>query len=68
MRSTMATNPKLNPPLRAQHIGSLFRPPEPLANSLLCGFASTVGGNLIAIEEEKGKLRLALEVARNAWT
>jgi hypothetical protein len=68
MRSTMATNPKLNPLLRAEHISGLFRPPEPLANSLRCGFASTAGGNLIPIKEEKAKLRLVLEVARKAWT
>lgn len=62
----MATDPKLTPPLRAKRISSLFRPPEPLGNSLQCGFAGTAGG--IPIEEEKAKLRLVLEVARKAWT
>jgi len=42
-------------------------PLENLGVSPQCGFASTVGGNPLSIEDEKAKLRLVVEVAREVW-
>ena len=94
------------PPFRADHVGSLLRPPEllraraehqagrlsaeelrrvedgtiadavqmqqeigleQLCLSPQCGFSSTVDGNALTIEEEKAKLRLVVETAREVW-
>jgi len=44
-----------------------FVPIENLGISPQCGFASTVGGNPLSIEDEKAKLRLVVEVAREVW-
>jgi 5-methyltetrahydropteroyltriglutamate--homocysteine methyltransferase len=44
-----------------------FVPIENLGISPQCGFASTVGGNPLSIEDEKAKLRLVVEVAREIW-
>jgi hypothetical protein len=32
-----------------------------------CGFASTVDGNALTIEQEIAKLRLVVETAREVW-
>src|SRR6266567_4692856 len=40
---------------------------EQLCLSPQCGFSSTVDGNALTIEEEKAKLRLIAEVAREVW-
>jgi 5-methyltetrahydropteroyltriglutamate--homocysteine methyltransferase len=40
---------------------------EQLCLSPQCGFSSTVDGNALTIEEEKAKLRLVAEVAREVW-
>jgi 5-methyltetrahydropteroyltriglutamate--homocysteine methyltransferase len=40
---------------------------EDLALSPQCGFASTAGGNVLTVEEEKRKLELVVETARRAW-
>ncbi|HEX6442373.1 MAG TPA: 5-methyltetrahydropteroyltriglutamate--homocysteine S-methyltransferase, partial [Stellaceae bacterium] len=40
---------------------------EQLCLSPQCGFSSTVDGNALSIEEEKAKLRLVVEVARDVW-
>ncbi|MGA7760532.1 MAG: 5-methyltetrahydropteroyltriglutamate--homocysteine S-methyltransferase [Candidatus Binataceae bacterium] len=42
-------------------------PLERLALSPQCGFASTVGGNLLSIDDEWRKLRLVVEVAKRVW-
>jgi 5-methyltetrahydropteroyltriglutamate--homocysteine methyltransferase len=42
-------------------------PLERLALSPQCGFASTVGGNLLSIDDEQRKLGLAVEVANRVW-
>jgi 5-methyltetrahydropteroyltriglutamate--homocysteine methyltransferase len=42
-------------------------PLEQLCLSPQCGFSSTVEGNALSIEEEKAKLRLVVEVAREVW-
>jgi 5-methyltetrahydropteroyltriglutamate--homocysteine methyltransferase len=42
-------------------------PLERLAISPQCGFASAVSGNPITIEDEKAKLRLLIETAREVW-
>jgi len=42
-------------------------PMEQLALSPQCGFASVAGGNLLTEAEQAAKLRLVVEVARNAW-
>src|SRR5712675_966620 len=40
---------------------------EQLCLSPQCGFSSTVEGNALTIEEEKAKLRLVVETAREVW-
>ena len=42
-------------------------PLERLALSPQCGFASTIGGNKLGIDDEKRKLALVVEVAREVW-
>src|SRR5579862_3407737 len=44
-----------------------YVPLEQLCLSPQCGFSSTVDGNALSIEEEKAKLRLVVEVAREVW-
>ena len=44
-----------------------FVPLGQLALSPQCGFASSVEGNLLGIEEQFAKLRLVAEVAREVW-
>ncbi|MGH7917749.1 MAG: 5-methyltetrahydropteroyltriglutamate--homocysteine S-methyltransferase [Candidatus Binataceae bacterium] len=46
---------------------SRYLPLERLALSPQCGFASTVGGNTLSIEDERAKLRLISEVAAEVW-
>ena len=41
---------------------------EQLCLSPQCGFSSTVEGNTLTIEEEKAKLRLVVETAREVWS
>jgi 5-methyltetrahydropteroyltriglutamate--homocysteine methyltransferase len=44
-----------------------YIPLERLALSPQCGFASTEEGNLLTAEEQKAKLKLVTEVAREVW-
>ncbi len=44
-----------------------FAPIGNLGISPQCGFASTVGGNPLTLDDEKAKLRLVVEVAREVW-
>jgi 5-methyltetrahydropteroyltriglutamate--homocysteine methyltransferase len=44
-----------------------FVPLEQLCLSPQCGFSSTVHGNDIAVEAQRAKLRLIVEVAREVW-
>ena len=44
-----------------------YVPLDQLCLSPQCGFSSTVEGNALSIEEEKAKLRLVVEVAREVW-
>jgi 5-methyltetrahydropteroyltriglutamate--homocysteine methyltransferase len=44
-----------------------YVPLEQLCLSPQCGFSSTVDGNTLTIEEQKAKLRLVVEVAREVW-
>ena len=44
-----------------------FAPMEQLCLSPQCGFSSTVHGNNIAVEAQRAKLRLVVEVAREVW-
>jgi 5-methyltetrahydropteroyltriglutamate--homocysteine methyltransferase len=44
-----------------------YVPLERLALSPQCGFASTVGGNLLSIDDQWRKLELIVEVARRVW-
>jgi 5-methyltetrahydropteroyltriglutamate--homocysteine methyltransferase len=46
---------------------SRFIPPERLGISPQCGFASSVGGNPLTLEEERAKLRRVVEVAEAVW-
>jgi 5-methyltetrahydropteroyltriglutamate--homocysteine methyltransferase len=47
---------------------SKYVPLERLAISPQCGFASTVGGNPLTIEDEKRKLDLLVRTAARVWT
>ncbi|MGH7878587.1 MAG: 5-methyltetrahydropteroyltriglutamate--homocysteine S-methyltransferase, partial [Candidatus Binataceae bacterium] len=40
---------------------------EQLALSPQCGFASTVGGNLLSADDQKAKLQLVVETANEIW-
>jgi 5-methyltetrahydropteroyltriglutamate--homocysteine methyltransferase len=42
-------------------------PLERLAVSPQCGFASTVAGNPVSLDDQRGKLALVVEVARRVW-
>jgi 5-methyltetrahydropteroyltriglutamate--homocysteine methyltransferase len=44
-----------------------FVPLERLAVSPQCGFATSVGGNAITLDDEKQKLRVMCETARAVW-
>jgi 5-methyltetrahydropteroyltriglutamate--homocysteine methyltransferase len=44
-----------------------YVPLDQLCLSPQCGFSSTVDGNALTIEEEKSKLRLVVETAREVW-
>jgi 5-methyltetrahydropteroyltriglutamate--homocysteine methyltransferase len=44
-----------------------FVPIEQLGLSPQCGFASNAEGNRLTVEEEKAKLRLIVEIAREVW-
>ncbi len=44
-----------------------FVPLERLALSPQCGFASSILGNRISVEDQKDKLRLVAETAREVW-
>jgi 5-methyltetrahydropteroyltriglutamate--homocysteine methyltransferase len=44
-----------------------YAPLDQLALSPQCGFASTVHGNDIAVEQQAAKLQLVLEVAEEVW-
>lgn len=46
---------------------SRYVPLERLALSPQCGFASTIGGNKLSVDDEKRKLALVVEVAREVW-
>ncbi len=44
-----------------------FVPLERLALSPQCGFASTIQGNKVTLDDERAKLRLVVETAREVW-
>jgi 5-methyltetrahydropteroyltriglutamate--homocysteine methyltransferase len=44
-----------------------YAPLEQLCLSPQCGFSSTVHGNNIAVEDQRLKLQLVVEVARDIW-
>jgi 5-methyltetrahydropteroyltriglutamate--homocysteine methyltransferase len=44
-----------------------FAPLERLALSPQCGFASTIEGNALTPDDQKRKLELVVEVAREVW-
>jgi 5-methyltetrahydropteroyltriglutamate--homocysteine methyltransferase len=44
-----------------------YVPIEQLCLSPQCGFSSTVDGNALTVEQEKAKLRLVVETAREVW-
>ena len=46
---------------------SRYVPLERLAISPQCGFASSVIGNRLSVEDERRKLRLVVETARSVW-
>jgi 5-methyltetrahydropteroyltriglutamate--homocysteine methyltransferase len=46
---------------------SQYAPLEQLALSPQCGFSSTVHGNNITVDDQRNKLRLVIETAREVW-
>ena len=44
-----------------------FAPIDQLCLSPQCGFSSTVHGNNIAVQAQRDKLRLGVEVAQEVW-
>jgi 5-methyltetrahydropteroyltriglutamate--homocysteine methyltransferase len=46
---------------------SRYVPLEQLCLSPQCGFASTVEGNAVTVEDQIAKLRLVAETAREVW-
>ncbi|WP_188189884.1 cobalamin-independent methionine synthase II family protein [Nonomuraea sp. SYSU D8015] len=44
-----------------------YVPPENLAISPQCGFASTARGNLLTVDEERRKLELVVDTAQKVW-
>ncbi len=46
---------------------SKYVPLERLALSPQCGFASTIGGNRLSVDDELRKLELVVETAREVW-
>jgi 5-methyltetrahydropteroyltriglutamate--homocysteine methyltransferase len=44
-----------------------YVPKEHICLSPQCGFASTVAGNPVTLEDEKKKLALVVEVAKKVW-
>ena len=44
-----------------------YVPLEQLCVSPQCGFSSTVEGNVVTVEQEKAKLALCVDVARDVW-
>ncbi len=44
-----------------------FVPLARLALSPQCGFASTIGGNRLTVDDEKKKLELVVATARDIW-
>ncbi len=42
-------------------------PLDRLALSPQCGFASTIGGNKLTVDDEKRKLELVVDIAREVW-
>ena len=48
-------------------MASRYVPLERLAVSPQCGFATSVLGNALTIDDERAKLRLVAEAARKVW-
>jgi 5-methyltetrahydropteroyltriglutamate--homocysteine methyltransferase len=46
---------------------SRYAPLEQLAVSPQCGFSSDVVGNLISADDQKRKLEIVVETARQVW-
>lgn len=53
--------------MRRVDAASRYVPLERLAVSPQCGFASSVGGNPVTVDDERRKLSLVAEVARRVW-
>jgi 5-methyltetrahydropteroyltriglutamate--homocysteine methyltransferase len=63
--------PELEPQdqlLRRIEEASKYVPPEDLALSPQCGFASVAAGNLLGPDDQRRKLELVAEVARAVWS
>jgi 5-methyltetrahydropteroyltriglutamate--homocysteine methyltransferase len=44
-----------------------YVPLDQLAISPQCGFSSTVEGNALSVDQQRAKLALCVEVAREVW-
>ena len=52
---------RINDAARFVDLGRLSLSPQ-------CGFASTVAGNPVTVDDEKAKLELIVDVARDVWS
>ncbi len=62
-----AASPSADTLVKRIEAAAKFVPLDRLGESPQCGFASSVGGNPITVEDEKRKLALVSEVARRVW-
>ena len=53
--------------LRRIEDAAKYLPIEQMALSPQCGFSSTVHGNDIAVEQQRAKMQLVIDVARDVW-
>jgi 5-methyltetrahydropteroyltriglutamate--homocysteine methyltransferase len=53
--------------LRRIEEATKYVPPEHLAISPQCGFASRAAGNLLSLDDQRRKLELVVEIARTVW-
>jgi len=63
-----AASPSADDLVRRVEAAARVVPVERLAVSPQCGFASSVGGNPVTIDDQRRKLGLVAEVARRVWS
>jgi 5-methyltetrahydropteroyltriglutamate--homocysteine methyltransferase len=63
-KATLESKDELKQRIKA---ASAFLPMERLALSPQCGFASTLEGNLVTVQDQEAKLRLVTETVQEVW-